>query len=167
MKPVFQTSFGSKKGNCQAACVASILEIPIEDVPCHAGDAWFLKWETWLGGRGLSVVSFNFDGGVGLDFVKYFFGEGFYIVAGLSPRARKDGHPADMFHAVVYQGGKLVHDPHPAGGGVLDIREVDIIVPCPTMTERISNRREGRICTCGAIPEPTVDPTCPRHGTER
>ena len=32
MKPVDQTSFGFPGGNCFSACVASILELPIDDV---------------------------------------------------------------------------------------------------------------------------------------
>jgi len=46
MKPVFQTSFGKGKGNCVTACVASILEVPIESLPefCGGeGPEWFQR----------------------------------------------------------------------------------------------------------------------------
>jgi len=33
MKPVDQTAFGPSKGNCLSASIASLLELPIEDVP--------------------------------------------------------------------------------------------------------------------------------------
>jgi len=33
MKPIFQTIINNKTGNCQAACIASILEVPLEEVP--------------------------------------------------------------------------------------------------------------------------------------
>jgi hypothetical protein len=32
MKPVFQTRYDPPNGNCMAACVASILELPLDDV---------------------------------------------------------------------------------------------------------------------------------------
>jgi len=43
MKPVFQTKFGPKEGNCFAACLASILEIPLEDIDFNAAtDDWLI-----------------------------------------------------------------------------------------------------------------------------
>ncbi len=33
MKPIFQTEFGDGNGNCWAACIASITEIPLEEFP--------------------------------------------------------------------------------------------------------------------------------------
>lgn len=46
MKPQLQTIL-YPEGNCQAACVASILEIPIDDVPNYHGDGWWDKWQEW------------------------------------------------------------------------------------------------------------------------
>lgn len=42
MRPVLQTRFGFPSGNCLLACVASILEVPLEEVP----DGW--DEEGWL-----------------------------------------------------------------------------------------------------------------------
>lgn len=33
MKPVDQTTFGAPHGNCLMACVASILEVPLDSLP--------------------------------------------------------------------------------------------------------------------------------------
>lgn len=41
MKEVFQTKFGLNQGNCLSACIASILEVSIEDVPDFPTTGWF------------------------------------------------------------------------------------------------------------------------------
>lgn len=38
MKPIDQTTFGVPGGNCFSACVASLLELSIDDVPYFMGD---------------------------------------------------------------------------------------------------------------------------------
>lgn len=56
MIPVDQTTYGHTDGNCFSACVASILEIPIEEVPNTLGvNAELMRW---LAGRGLSATMF-------------------------------------------------------------------------------------------------------------
>lgn len=52
MIPTLQTNAGGR-GNCMAACLASILEIPIEEVPDYravesAGGSWMNAFNTWL-----------------------------------------------------------------------------------------------------------------------
>lgn len=42
----------------------------------------------------------------------------FYTASGISPRG--------VNHIVIYQNGKLFHDPHPEGGGVIDIYEYKV-----------------------------------------
>lgn len=54
MKPVLQTTFG-KSGNCWPACLATIFEVPIEEVDrcaCHHADT-NEQTEAWLAKRGL------------------------------------------------------------------------------------------------------------------
>lgn len=52
MKPVLQTRFGVPDGNCFSACVASILEVPIEEVPAYqcdlADEVYWHRWVVWL-----------------------------------------------------------------------------------------------------------------------
>ncbi len=46
--PVTQTLLSPPDGNCFAACVASILELPIDAVPNYHSDDWFECWQEWL-----------------------------------------------------------------------------------------------------------------------
>ena len=112
MKRVDQTIFTGDKegrfGNCFQACVASILELPLEEVPHFcAEDDWWGLLTRWLYKRGLFAVDICVTGGLttaGLP-------KGVWvIVSGSGGRGTQ--------HAVIgkYDGGKdftLSHDPHP------------------------------------------------------
>ena len=39
-----------------AACLATILEVPVDEVPCPANDSPWSTWRNWLAGRGLGLV---------------------------------------------------------------------------------------------------------------
>lgn len=113
-----------RKGNCVAACVASILGVPLaevphfiefgiaygdsEDVKVSHGNNWWAMMLGFLAGRGLWVVE--------LETVTDADTDEFVLVAGMSPRG--------VVHQVIYRGGRLWHDPHPSRAGVLDVREV-------------------------------------------
>lgn len=59
MKPVFQTIVHPEHGNCWAACLASILECPLECIPNFMadGESYFrLREQEWLRSQGLYVV---------------------------------------------------------------------------------------------------------------
>ena len=105
MKPVTQTIFTAPGGDCMAACVASILDLPLDAVPNPQGEdsAWFLEWVAFLAPYNLSILTF-LDGG---DWIP----RGYSILCGKSPRG-------DWNHAVVCFDGEMVHDPHPSGAGV-------------------------------------------------
>jgi hypothetical protein len=115
MIPVFQTKFigGSGRGNCLAAALASILEIPLELVPqfeeCFdtGGAKWRLAHDRFLFGHGLAACRMDSDPMLGHP----------YLATGLSPRSTEDNY---CRHIVVYQNGQMVHDPHPSGAGLLD-----------------------------------------------
>ncbi len=116
MKPVDQTTFGVPGGNCFSACVASLLELPIEEVP-HFGsdDTWWATFQAWLKTRDLYAVLFKVDSDEQRP-------PGLHIVSGRSPR-----HSA--LHAVVGEGAKIVHDPHPSRDGLVSIDDVVLLVP--------------------------------------
>ena len=114
-----------RKGNCVAACVATILGLPLAQVPhfiefgiaygdsedvkeVSHGNNWWAMMLGFLAGRGLWVVE--------LDTVTDADPDEFVLVAGMSPRG--------VVHQVVYREGRLWHDPHPSRAGVLDVREV-------------------------------------------
>jgi hypothetical protein len=55
MKPQKQRVFSSKMGDCFAACMASLLELPIEVVPNDHSPMYWSVWRTWLSQFGLEM----------------------------------------------------------------------------------------------------------------
>lgn len=102
------------RGNCMQAAVASILGLPLTDVPHFAADPartahyGFLKF---LESHGFDVVR---D-----DFHRSF--DGYYLACG--PTAR------GTHHMVVMRDGKLAHDPHPSRAGLHKIEFVYSLLP--------------------------------------
>lgn len=108
MIPVDQDVFGEEKGNCWSACIASILELKLKEVPNFCGgqdhnfkpcspDDWAKETGIWLEKRGY----------VGAFFLApdIYRPDSFHILSGKSPRGEWE-------HAVVALGNALVHDPH-------------------------------------------------------
>lgn len=121
MRPIDQTTFGVPEGNCFAACLASLLEIPLEEVPdlTHETDSsWWGVVEKWLRLRGLYAVNFVCRG-KDLD---TFVPPGLHILNGPSPRGAFD-------HSVVARGREIVHDPHPSRAGLAGYRDRMMLVP--------------------------------------
>ena len=102
MTPVEQTILGPQ-GNCFSACVASILELSIEEVPDFDDSAgwrhWFSEWQRWLAGRNLSIHCARHD-------ERYPRPLGYAI---LQARWPDDGG----YHHVVCFDGEIVWDPSP------------------------------------------------------
>lgn len=99
MNQVEQTIFAPPDGNCLAACVASILELPLEAVPNFHEEGWYFKWCDWLAPMNLKWVSFPYQGSEWIP-------SGYSILGAQSPRF-------DYLHAVVCFDGQIVWDPHP------------------------------------------------------
>jgi hypothetical protein len=101
VRPVDQTTYGINDGNCFSACLASILEMPLEEVPSFLGPYWdnFLPW---LAARGLSASLYRRD----------YVPPGYSIAGGPSKRF------AGRMHACVAYDGIVVHDPHPSRDGL-------------------------------------------------
>lgn len=132
---VTQTVFGAD-GNCLPACVASILELDIAEVPNFcAGQfdgSWLRRMADWLAERGFSAVHVSVgdrDPGAthdpeGLAIIAEWLKTrrvGLAIVSGYTARGRS--------HSTVWRDGDLVHDPHPSQDPLLNV--VDIIVISP------------------------------------
>lgn len=101
MKPTDQTIFGYPNGNCFAACVASLLEMPIEEMPNHHGkdnEGWWTCWREWGTERNISFINFQASD----EYIPH----GLTIASVKSPRG-------DFLHSVVSWAGKAIHDPHP------------------------------------------------------
>lgn len=105
-------------GDCFPCCIASILELPRDDVPhVYEGEGWLDKTgkvgmkrlQEWLGLHGLYFMEF----GVTVEALPSWepFIDCHYVLSGLSPRGHR--------HATVGFGGKIVHDPHPDRSGVV------------------------------------------------
>jgi hypothetical protein len=106
MIPVDQTVMG-KMGNCMAACIASVLEIPLEEVPeCHGG-VWVQRHMDWLAERNLQLVNMPITSDRRKETGEaYFFYYGYCLLTAKSPRT-------EGYHCVVVKDGAIVHDPHP------------------------------------------------------
>lgn len=114
----------SKPTNCMAACVASLIGVPIEELPeCFDGKTWdYLKQNAWLAMRGYARV----DHKLPPDSMWPPTPDMLCILAGDSPR-----NPGTTRHAVIaktlkfgdegHEGGpfEVVHDPHESNAGIL------------------------------------------------
>ncbi len=108
MIPVDQTILKPPMGNCYAACLASVFEVPLETVP-HPTAEEGASAEDWsryeerlerefLGPRGLRALY--------LQAIEGWHPYGYSILSAISPRGEHE-------HAVVCLDGAVVHDPHP------------------------------------------------------
>lgn len=122
MRLVEQTAEGYPYGNCVKSSWASLLGIPLDDVPDfdpgHIGDANQLEEERkWIRGLGYDVVVVSAKGdlpNVPPDVC--------HLMSGLSPRG-------PFGHRCVGRGGKLIWDPHPSHKGLLELWSYTFLVP--------------------------------------
>jgi len=124
MIPVMQSVTGTH-GDCFSACLASLFELPLSDVPNFfdlAGDddaKWWAAVRDWLRPRGFGVMFLSLSDPAHLALF-----EGWQIVCGKSARG--------LDHATIWRDGKMVHDPHPSQCGLIAPDGVDMIYPlCP------------------------------------
>jgi hypothetical protein len=131
LKPVDQRIIDPKIGDCMTACIASLLELPYEDVPHFTGieakgGRWFHAMLGFLRRKG-----YQFMGTYSTNEPPLILGQelaercpgvgGLYMAGGPSPRL-------NCSHAVLIDAwGKVVHDPHPSRLGVLSITHVNMI----------------------------------------
>jgi len=159
MIPVTQTKSSLKNskgeqvqfGNCWSAAIASILELPISDVPNF--EVWF-QWKDgfWFDlttrfliktkhklvyandfrafHPKLALSWFNETEGKnpdGLPFEQWAeitrdnLENEYYFVSGLSPRG--------VQHVTIWQNGNMVHDPHISRDGILELTTFEQIIP--------------------------------------
>lgn len=107
MKPVEQTRTESGYGNCFQACLASIFELTIGDVPdwnANGEGRWLDIYDVWLAERGLALVEVCTTKSHYREFPKNF--DVYWIGAFKSPRIKGN-------HAVVMKNYQVEWDPHP------------------------------------------------------
>ena len=123
MIPTRQTRTG-KIGNCFSACLASILEIPLREVPnfvdASTDEQFYENAAKWLASHGLYYVQLKPDD----PMLAVMFKEGpiYHTIEGISPRGG--------MHATVGLNGHMVWDPHPPDGtgrGLAKVLNVGII----------------------------------------
>lgn len=114
MKPQKQTIIhdpeNGKVGNCLQACLSSLLDMDIDEVPhfaAHRGPDWFDRMNDWLLSQGYWILTIT-------AWDNQFTPHGYCIANGTSPRGIK--------HSVIAKDGSIVFDPHPDNTG---LREID------------------------------------------
>lgn len=119
MTPIYQ----DKIDNCFQACVASILNLSLNDVPHFQKDVMKSSDHRWTQERWNAVVKFGEDNGYnvfwldpdiesdGILIDRVHNSELFYLATGNSPLGR-------FGHCVVYYKGRIIHDPLKNGNGL-------------------------------------------------
>lgn len=129
MKPINQSILHDpehgKNGDCWRACIASVLELPIEDVP-HFGDMDDRKGRMvelqLLAKYGFTIYSIYGDGGMANHPEILPEDHEYYFAIGPSPRDK------NISHQVVCHNGKIVHDPHPDKTNLSGISHFEILL---------------------------------------
>lgn len=107
--PVKQTT----PTNCFQACVATILGLPIDEVPeaCDGAKWDWDKFQDWLAGRGFQAIEITFENGGTIYPVRKPVP---CIVTGNSPRECVTGRHAVVGELLGLEGFRLLHDPNPS-----------------------------------------------------
>ena len=113
MIPVYQDDFTFTTGNCFSACLASLLELPLADVPKFmAEEDWFGAVNRWLAQFNLRFIDIKWSN----EFAVWPDAGGYCLMTGPSPRR------PELLHTVVVgleRGDddhirfRWLHDPHP------------------------------------------------------
>ena len=107
---------GAENGDCLRACVASLLELPRDEVPHflrHPEAEYLTRIHEYFNGRGLLWQCFRWDKSLCDHFGPRY---PLVIAGGKSPRGAW-GH---FVVAEIYRGGiRTIHDPHPSNLGLL------------------------------------------------
>ncbi len=177
MRPVMQSNLrppteSGPPGNCFAACIASLLEVDLSEVPSpvesdrlpggwSAPGGYWDRLGGWLASRGWQLVEFDRDRGmVESSTICSTRLENFVVLTGLSPRG-------DWLHSVVGQsavvdGERLshfvvAHDPHPEGTGIEPegLTKISYLAPIDPAPFEASRRQVDRLASAllGEFPE--------------
>lgn len=122
----FQTRFGVEPGtkecgNCFSTCIACLFDLCTETVPnfCASTGDWWQELNDWLLPRGWTAVLVR--GGDWLREIPRQHPGLTYIAGGKSPRGTD--------HCVLMRDGRLLHDPHPEGLGLVSVEDATLLVP--------------------------------------
>lgn len=138
MIPVTQRIISGTRGDCFSACIASILELPYEDVPRFVTDAvdrgaeheWLRDTFAWLKPLGLTLVDIN-----ARDLHDYRGLVGLYVLLSV-PSQKFPGGGHSVVGTWIKEGGghtlAIAHDPNPYNDPYppeVDIQRITFVVP--------------------------------------
>jgi len=118
-------------GDCWRACIASVFELKLEEVP-HFAELWngygkrtaCTKYWRFLIKHNYIPYAYELDKPTKPEKVEYpvILNEDleYYFAVGESPRG--------VDHMVIYKDGVMVHDPHPDNNGLVNIKYWEILV---------------------------------------
>jgi len=131
-RAVKQTRLGAPWGNCLEACYATLLGVPLSEVPDPRNrarsdkEAFALLPEripalsAWVGSRGYARTCDTGSHVPGLDYLPW-DAPLFWIASGPSERGFQ--------HATIYANDQLVFDPHPSNAGLLSVKLWTVLAP--------------------------------------
>jgi hypothetical protein len=135
MKPVDQTRFdGPGGGNCLGACLASILEVPLESVDRDA----LYKPGLWQAALIALLQEYGYQ--------PFWYSPG----GELFPQIYPPGYhiACSATHATVALDGYVVHDPHPKRKGLKEITEWILLLPLKSRVEAQHSRSLEIVHAC-------------------
>ena len=147
MKTLKQTIFNGKEGNCFAACIATVFEVGLDEVPNFAafGSEWWDKLQDWLKPRNLAFIELEAKGGE-MPAIPLLPDGVLCLACGMAARGFNNSvvvkyRSRDGKHWV-----ELVHDPHPSDDGLQDTKYIGwfmVIDPSkPIRSVSTQNRRK-------------------------
>lgn len=123
---------GKQNGNCFAAVISSITEIPIEQLPLieetFERDDWhislfgFLMQRGWIWRGGPEFKWFYGLGRMPEYITMAMVKDRPYLVTGKTERFE-----GQINHVCIYVNGELYHDPHPSGAGLTTLEDYEVI----------------------------------------
>lgn len=124
LRPVDQTvlGVGNPRANCFQACLAMVLNMPIEEcfdiTAPEVGDFWVEPLEQWALGLGYAMHS------------------GIKAPSGIPYIANGPTHKRESIHGVVCIDGAMFHDPHPSRDGIESVNYYLWFTPCSVERQR-------------------------------
>ena len=136
MIPIQQTRVG-ESGNCLNACLASILEIPLWEIPEFSKDnnLFLADIQEFLAGHDLYYVQILPDDPTVHEAFRMSLGPAYHTIEGMSPRGGQ--------HACVGDRGEIIFDPHPqdeTSRGLVSIGCFGLL--CQRFAGKLSNSQE-------------------------
>lgn len=129
MKPIMQKYLhipGKQNGDCWRACIASIIECDIEELPIpiieESWSEYGFKMDKKLAEMGWESIQYPVRS-IKEGMLTSLDTNGYVLALGKSPRFKGSG----LNHYVVWKNG-MVHDPHPENLGILDIIDFEVLV---------------------------------------